>query len=308
MSVLDADLERHRAALWGLGYRMLGTPAEADDLVQDTLVRALERPPPDTARDLRPWLLRVGTNLARDRLRLRRRRHYHGPWLPGPLEATDELLDGEASFWTGEGAESVEQRLVRAQSLRFSFLLALEALTPTQRAVLVLRDVFELSGAETAAALGTTEAGVKTTLHRARRALGRAGQQAASPRDGVVLARLSRWLECLTCGDLEAALALCHEEVTSLSDGAGEVRAAGRPLRGPEEVIRVHARLVELAGQGARGRLCRLNGEPALVFRLQPVRPGWPQESVLRLELDDDGRIREIHSILAPDKLTGLAP
>src|SRR5262245_39676602 len=129
-----ADLAQHRPSLWRLCYRMTGSTADAEDLVQETFARALARPARDQARDLKPWLTQIALNLSRDHLRRRKRQAYAGPWLPAPLET--EGLAGEAH---------PEARYGELESVSSAFLLALEALTPTQRAVLILCDVLGYS-------------------------------------------------------------------------------------------------------------------------------------------------------------------
>jgi RNA polymerase sigma-70 factor (ECF subfamily) len=160
---VDAAFQEHRGLLWHLCYRMTGIAADADDLVQETFLRAIERPPPRTDMALRPWLVRVALNLARDLLRRRRRRReYTGPWLPSPIEtgepgadaADDRVLPAFEPSLPGLG--STEGRYDLVESVTFAFLLALEALTPQQRAVLLLRDVFDYSVRETAEALAVS--------------------------------------------------------------------------------------------------------------------------------------------------------
>src|SRR6185436_13556133 len=168
MSAHAQALEIDRRLLWGLCYRMTGNAADADDLVQETFVRAIEKPPPRTDEPLRPWLVRVAMNLSRDLLRRRKREGYTGPWLPSPVPTDDE--ESPASYEPATGGEdSPVARYDLKESISFAFLLALEALTPSQRAVLLLRDVFDYSTSETAEALGITEANTKVVLLRARR-------------------------------------------------------------------------------------------------------------------------------------------
>src|SRR5712692_46828 len=146
---------------------MTGNAADADDLVQETFVRAIEKPPKWTDEPLRPWLVRVAINLSRDLLRRRKRQGYVGPWLPSPVP-TDE--QSPASYEPpARNEDSPAARYDLMESVSFAFLLALEALSPTQRAVLLLRDVFDYSTSETAEALDITEANVKVVLLRARR-------------------------------------------------------------------------------------------------------------------------------------------
>jgi RNA polymerase sigma-70 factor (ECF subfamily) len=149
---------------------MTGSAADADDLVQDTFTRALARPPADTSRPWRPWLTRVALNLSRDHLRRRRRAPWVGPWLPAPIE-TEPVEAFLAEEERAYEPACTEGRYELLESVSIAFLTALEALTPAQRAVLLLRDVFGYSGRETAEALELAEANVRQTLRRARAAL-----------------------------------------------------------------------------------------------------------------------------------------
>src|SRR5437016_2759892 len=156
----SALFEEHRRFLWGLSYRMTGSAADADDVVQETFVRALVTPPARTDAPWRPWLAKVTLNLSRDVLRRRARDGYVGPWLPQPAPT--------ACFEEEEQAPNA--RYDRLESVGFAFLLALEALGTRERAVLLLRDVFDYSVREAAELLEMTETNVKVTHHRARRA------------------------------------------------------------------------------------------------------------------------------------------
>ncbi|HKG23219.1 MAG TPA: sigma-70 family RNA polymerase sigma factor, partial [Blastocatellia bacterium] len=167
MSVSAKIYEDDRRLLWGLCYRMTGNAADAEDLVQETFVRALEKPPRRSHEPLRPWLVRVAMNLSRDHLRRRKVRGYTGEWLPSPVSTDEESL---ASYEPpAPSSDSPATRYDMVESVSFAFLLALEALTPSQRAVLILRDVFDYTTNETGEALGISEASVKVMLHRARR-------------------------------------------------------------------------------------------------------------------------------------------
>src|SRR5215467_16135557 len=154
--------EGNRSYLWGLCYRMTGNASDADDLVQETFVKALEHPPKRTDLAMRPWLVRVALNLSRDLLRSRRRRQGD-VWLPSPVPS--EELDTPPSFEpAATESDSPMARYEMLESVSFAFLLALEALTPAQRAVLLLRDVFEYSSAEAAEALDLSEGNVRVHL------------------------------------------------------------------------------------------------------------------------------------------------
>ncbi len=211
-SRLDAAFEAQRPMLWGLAYRMTGSRADADDVVQDAWVRLRERPP-DASRDVAPWLTRVTMNVARDRLRSRKRT-YSGPWLPEPVALAD-------------ATPASDDRLLVRESASFAYLVALEALTPLQRAVLLLREVFELSAKETAVALDATEGGVRAALHRARRALasGAGAATGHAARSDAHRGAMAQLLPALFSGDLAAVEA--GREVTVVADAYPSERFAG---------------------------------------------------------------------------------
>src|SRR5439155_23542212 len=145
--VLTRWFDEHRSFLWGLSYRITGSAADADDVVQETFIRAFQHAP-EQLEDARRWLIHVAVNAARDVLRRRKRRAYIGPWLPTPIE-TDEH-EGPASFEPVVEGRTLEGRYDLLESVSLAFLHALEALTPTQQATLLLRDVFDYSAAEVA--------------------------------------------------------------------------------------------------------------------------------------------------------------
>src|SRR5258705_13309027 len=143
MSISAQTFDEHKRFLWGVCYRMTGSAADADDIVQDTFVRALEKPPADMNAPLRPWLVKVALNLSRDQLRKRRRREYFGPWLPSPV-----MTEGDSQLALDDPPAlemSPVARYAFHESVTLPFLLALEALTPPQRAGLLLPDVFDNS-------------------------------------------------------------------------------------------------------------------------------------------------------------------
>ncbi len=278
--------------VWGLAYRMTGSAADADDILQETFARVLDHEP-ETERDLAPWLTVVATNLARDALRRRRRAPYTGPWLPSPVD--EEPLD----------APDASALLERREGATYAFLLALEALTPQQRGVLLLRDVFERSVAETAVALGISAVRVKVTHHRARARLAAVVPHPSErPPADATLASLSRFVAALAAGDEPQLLACFTEQARVLSDGGGEFMAALRPVYGKERVARFFLGLRRKLGDDGVYEVRHVNGEPALVAEQRtPVARAAPRW-LLRVELAPDGRIRELHLVVASRKLT----
>jgi RNA polymerase sigma factor (sigma-70 family) len=292
---------RHRRYLFGLCYRMCGSGADAEDLLQDTFERALRHAPDAEGRDLKPWLVRVAINACRDHLRRRRAQPYPGPWLPGPIETP---LD--APEW--QGFESPEARYGRLESVSFAFLRAVEALTPSQRAVLLLRDVFDLSVRETAEALETTAGAVKTMLHRARSAMATydaARAPATAEHRANALRMLRAYLIHAATGNGDALRALLHEDAVLLNDGGGEFLAGRKPVRGLRRILTFHRK----TRRGGRPRLAftLLNGTPALVGDWPTGgRPKLARRMVVWVELTPDGRIGEMHWLLASRKLERL--
>ncbi|WP_437831037.1 sigma-70 family RNA polymerase sigma factor [Sorangium sp. So ce1153] len=304
-----ASYREHERFLWALSYRLTGSAADADDIVQETFVRALEHPPARTDEPVRPWLARVALNLGRDALRRRKRRPYDGPWLPSPVETEPEPPSFEIP-----GKEGTEGRYDLLESASFAFLIALEALTPQQRAVLLLRDVFDYSVQEAAAALGISEASVKTTHHRARRALEPYDRDRCRPSPELVErsgAALVRFLQALAAQDVPAIEALLSEDVRVVNDANGEYKAARRIVVGKNRVARLFVGLLRLeAGSELRHEFRILNGLPALV--VEPERaPGMGMDKlapryVLRCDIDAQGRITAMHTVLASIKLTAV--
>jgi len=297
-------IEQHRALLWGLCYRMSGCAADADDLVQDVAERALLKPPADTTVELRPWLVRVAMNLSRDHLRRRRRRSYRGTWLPGPASVEHGVLAQRVT---------AETRYGELESVTAAFLLALEALTPAQRSVLLLRDVVGYSVAETAELLDMSTSNVKTTHHRARASMaGYDGEPADLSEQRLRRHRsaLRALLVHLSSRNVDALTALLREDVRALNDSDGKYFAARREVVGRAKVILFHLKvnaMHERTQAGTpRGTIEMLNGEPALVAHWPSGDPRIPARMVVRISIDDDGRIRQLDTVVADRKLSHL--
>jgi RNA polymerase sigma-70 factor, ECF subfamily len=307
--MISADVfENDRRLLWGLCYRMTGNAADADDIVQETFVRAIENPPRRTDESWRPWLIRVAVNLSRDLLRRRRRRGYTGEWLPSPVAT--EALESPASYEPiAPSTDSPAARYDLIESVTFAFLLALEALTPAQRAVLLLRDVFDYSIIETASALDMTEINVKVTLHRARarmRDYDRRRALLTSERREATRRALEQFLLYLKSRDVAGLERLLAEDVAGVSDGGGEVAAALNVIRGRAKVLRLIAGLMQKSDADPHVSFLSLNGMPAVLFEEVKNRTTRATRYTMHVEVDDAERIRRIDAVLAPGKLTAL--
>jgi RNA polymerase sigma-70 factor (ECF subfamily) len=302
---IPAELyEVNKAHLWGLCYRMTGNASDADDLVQETFVKALERPPERLDLPMRPWLVRVALNLSRDLLRARRRRQTD-VWLPSPVPS--EELDTPPSFEPAAAASnSPMARYDMLESVSFAFLLALEALTPSQRAVLLLRDVFDYSTKEAAEALGSSESSIKVTLLRARRAMQDYDKARAvpSPAQAELTRRaLEQFLLYLRAGNVEALERLLTVDVVSISDGGGEVPAALKPIHGRDKVLRLILKTAEKTGLSVNMLFRSMNGLPAVLFETATPLPNQVTRFTMHCDLDQSGLIRRLNFVLAPSKL-----
>ena len=289
----DALLADLRPTTFAIAYRMLGSVAEAEDVSQEALLRldhALEAG--ERIEFPRRYVATVATRLAIDELRSARARResYPGEWLPEPI-VTDPNED------PGRRAEL-------SDSLALAFLVLLESLSPEQRAVLLLRDVFDYGYGEIAEIIGKTEDNVRQLATRARRHVGERRPRFESSREQRdELAR--RFLAAAQEGDLGALEALLAADVSLHGDGGGKVPALARPVRGRGRVartLRAWARQGLDVG-GGEIRAAEVNGQPgALLLDGEGALIG-----VMALEIAD-GRVQSISSVVNPEKLAHIAP
>jgi len=279
--------QQHRPRLFGLAYRMLGTPADAEDVLHDAWLR-WHAQDNNALDDAEAWLVTVTTRLALDRLRRAKteRAHYPGPWLPEPLIAESEQPDAQ-----------VEQ----AESLTMSFLLLLERLNAEERAAFLLREVFDYSHAEAAAMLGIGEDACRQRVHRAKTKL-REGRP-RQPVDARTQRRLlERFAQALQQPDIETLRALFAEDALHVSDGGGVVAATLHPLHGAERLARLYLQIaLQQRKHGVHHQLHQLNGAPALL--------SWDGDTLISASwIDDDGEhITAIHALRHPEKLARIA-
>lgn len=276
--------EHHRSRLFGLAYRMLGTPADAEDVLHDTWLR-LHVQDLSSLDDPEAWLVTVATRLSLDRLRRAKaeRAHYTGPWLPEPLVPETEHPD---------------ITLERSESLTLSFLLLLERLSPDERAAFLLNDVFDYSHAEAAAMLEITEDACRQRVHRARTRL-RQGRPRFNVDEAAQRRLLQRFVTAMAEPSLDTLRALFAEDAVHVSDGGGVARATLRPLHGADRLARLYLQLGRNL-DGVSYEMAALNGAPALLMR-----HGDTLLSAIWIECDDE-RITAIHALRHPDKLARL--
>ncbi|MGW6691121.1 RNA polymerase sigma-70 factor [Streptomyces sp. NPDC054961] len=272
----------HRNLLFTVAYEMLGSAADAEDVLQETWLRWIKV---DRAqvRDHRAYLVRIATRQALNRLRTMKRRKeaYVGPWLPEPLLTAPDV------------AEDVEL----AESVSMAMMLVLETLSPTERAVFVLREAFDVGYEEIATAVEKTPAAVRQIAHRARRHVdARRPRQSVSPSESR--AALASFQRAIETGDPQGLLDVLAPEVVLVSDGGGIKQAALRPITGADKVTRF-----VFGGLGKNRSPITMaptvvNGTPALLVRLDGEMDG-----VMAVRVED-ARITGLYYVRNPEKLS----
>jgi RNA polymerase sigma-70 factor, ECF subfamily len=277
--------EAERPRLVGLAYRLLGSLADAEDVVQETWLRweradrtSVEHPP--------AWLTTVTSRIGLDRLRARQRDRadYVGPWLPEPIVTPVE-------------GDDPAQHAELSDSLTTAFLLLLEELNPTERLVLLLADVFDEPFDEIGSILGKSSQACRQVASRARRKV-RGAEQTAPPRnDPAALDVAKAFMAAALSGDERAVLDLLAPDVVLVSDGGSERHAARRPVMGPERVTRFVVNIAKRTPPATEAVTCWVNGAPGFLIRI-----GGAPFLTEAFEVAD-GRIRRITVVINPHKL-----
>jgi RNA polymerase sigma-70 factor (ECF subfamily) len=274
----------HRNLLFTVAYEMLGSAADAEDVLQETWLRWVGVDL-DTVQNQRAYLVRITTRQALTRLRTlgRRKESYVGSWLPEPLLTAPDV------------AEDVEL----ADSVSMAMLLVLETLTPTERAVFVLREVFDVGYDEIAEAVDKSPAAVRQIAHRAR-----AHVAERRPRGGVSPAEsrsaLDAFQRAVETGDLQSLLDILAPDVVLVGDGGGIKQAVLRPVVGADKVGRLLAAGLGRVAATMSLRPAQVNGYPALVLRLD-----GEIDTVVAMRIDD-GLITGLYAVRNPEKLSHM--
>jgi RNA polymerase sigma-70 factor (ECF subfamily) len=289
-----ADLDRateafvtHRNLLFTVAYELLGSAADAEDVLQESWLRWV-KVDLDQVKDQRAYLVRITTRQALNRLRKAKqlRETYVGEWLPEPLLTTPDV------------AEEAEL----AESVSMALMLVLETLTPTERAVFVLREVFGLDYEEIATAVDKAPAAVRQVAHRARLHVdARRPRELVSPRE--TRAALESFQHAVETGELQALLDVLAPDAVLIADGGGIRQAAMRPVIGADKIARFLLGAidkVERLGQRLTVGSASVNGNPALLLRLDAE---WDGILAIRVE---DGRIAGLYYVRNPEKLSHL--
>ncbi len=279
---------QYQRLLLAIAYRMLGSVMEAEDIVQDAFLR-WQRTPEIEVQSAKAYLTTIVTRLCIDHARLARvqREEYIGPWLP-------EL------FLAGS-AQDLNENPALSESLSPAFLLLMESLTPLERAVFLLHEVFAYSHAEIAAAVDQSEANCRQMLHRARRSI-------AAKRRRVVFSReqherlVSQFIQTCASGDMDSLLTLLANDITFQSDGGGKVTAAPNLIHGSQNVARFVFGLLRKAPGNFAMVSTEVNAQPAIIAYVNGNVYGILTFNVI------DNHIQDIYFLVNPDKLTGIPP
>jgi len=281
----DAQFEEHRSALFSLAYRMMGTRADAEDIVQEAYLR-WKSAGEEEIRSPKSYLTTVVARLSLDALKAahRKRETYVGEWLAEPIV---EPL----------GAKQI----LMAESLSIAFLRLMESLTPAERVAFLLRDIFEADYEQIANALETTETNSRQLVARARKHLQGNRPRFAVDRERQV-ALLEKFLTACATGELSQLTAMLTEDALLVTDGGGKVPSALNPIHGADRVARFLRGVAEKGAKGLKMQWAMVNGDVGVVL-MDGDRPA----TVLSLTVEEDGLISGVFLVNNPDKLPQTA-
>ena len=278
---------QYRVLLFSIAYRMLGSATDAEDIVQEAFLRWLQATG-EEVRSPRAYLSTMVVRLCLDQLRSARaqREVYVGPWLPEPVLTARSNEPDETS--------------ILAESLSFAFLVMLEKLGPLERAIFLLREVFDYDYPEIATIVDKSEANCRQILHRAHQHLGQ-----RRPRFDVSREQqnriVSQFLRASTSGDMDGLLHLLTDDIVYTGDGGGKASAGLKPIRGADKATRGMLGGLRWIPASARARIEEVNGQPAIVVYLDDGRP----YGVVLFDIAGE-QIQSVYFVVNPDKLRGL--
>ena len=284
---VEEPLTANRRLLFGIAYRMLGSVADAEDIVQETWLR-WQRQNAATIRSPKAWLVSTTARLCIDQLRSakRTREEYYGVWLPEPIVETR--------------SPSSDERAALADSLATAFMLMLETLSPVERAVFLLHEVFAYSHAEIAPIVGKTEANCRQIARRAGQRL-KARPKVVQPPTVQARRVVEQFVKATLTGEMNSLLALLETDATLYSDGGGRVAAAAKPIKGAERIGRFFLGIRKRIPAKIELRFANINGQPGVLMLSEGT-----IFNAVSFELDG-GRVRGIYIVRNPEKLAHLS-
>jgi len=288
------EFEELRPHLLAVAYRLTGTVADAEDIVQDAWLRWDGIDSPETVNDLRAWLTTVVSRLALDRLRsaAHRRETYFGEWLPEPVV-------------TALGEDDPLAAVVAGEDARFAAMVVLERLNPDQRVAFVLHDGFAVPFGEIASVLGVSDAAARQLASRARRAVAAAPPPVSDDVHNEVAGAL---MAALAAGDMEAVVRVLHPDVTYTGDANRKAPTAARVIHGPDKVARFLFGLAQRYGPGflSTAQLAMVNGQLGSYLIGSPASGGYPELTPRVTAMTvRDGKVCAIWDVANPDKFSG---
>lgn len=274
---------KHRARLFGIAYRMLGTREEAEDIVQEAYLR-WHKAETDKIETPEAWFVTITTRLSIDRLRkaARERETYIGPWLPEPLAVSD--------------MPSPAEELEFASNLSLAFMFLLERLSPVERAAFLLHDIFDCAYADVARIVGKTETASRQLIHRARERV-RTDKQRFQADEQARKDLIEKFIRASTVGDEQTLFSLFTDDIEMISDGGGKVMAARKIIYGRDKLSRVFATLGSKYGAYADERFFPVNGELGTISFL-----GGRIFALTTFDVEN-GKVSKIYRVMNPDKL-----
>ncbi|HLZ61817.1 MAG TPA: RNA polymerase sigma-70 factor [Ktedonosporobacter sp.] len=291
---MTESFETYRSYLFAIAYRMLGSAMDAEDMVQETYLR-YQGTPSETITSLKAFLTTIISRLCVDQLHLarRKREQYLGPWLPEPI-ITAENLEGS----------SPEEHVDREESISMAFLLLLEQLQPVERAVFLLREVFDYDYAEIASFLGKSEAACRQGFSRAKKHLADHRPRFSAPLE-TQKQMLTSFQQALQAGEMTPLMNMLAEDVTFWADGGGKVKGVAiHQLSGRDAVVRFILSRAPIFRNtlptGLRVELAEVNGQPALITRSDER-----ALAVLTIDVEAE-QIKAIRFLANPEKLTRI--
>ena len=285
------EFESYRPLVFSIAYRMLGSAMEAEDMVQEAYLR-FQATPSDTIASPKAFLSTITTRLCLDYLKSAktRRETYLGPWLPEPI-----MMDKHGDLLTPE------QKVSHSESISMAFLVLMESLTPVERAVFLLREVFDYGYDEIGEIVDKSETACRKIFSRAKQYITQ-NRPRFQPTPEQHTKLLTEFFNTVALGDMDGLMNLLAEDVVFWSDGGGKATAAIHPIHAPVQVAKFLLGIRRLAPDDAQVAVENINGQPAVILM---DGAGTPL-NVITIEMNADQRIQTIRVLGNPDKMSYL--